>query len=107
MLKIRNDFFGESVTVSGLLTGGDIAAQAEEARASGTDLGEMLLIPRTSLRADGDLFLDDMTPSELATRLCIDIATGGDGGDSFIDALCGIFPGGESDIFSPADERKG
>ncbi|MBQ2512999.1 MAG: DUF512 domain-containing protein [Clostridia bacterium] len=107
VLKIRNDFFGESVTVSGLLTGGDIAAQAEEARASGTDLGEMLLIPRTSLRADGDLFLDNMTPSELATRLCIDIATGGDGGDSFIDALCGIFPGGDGDIFSPDDEHKG
>ena len=64
VLRIRNDFFGESVTVAGLLTGQDIAAQA-----SGQDLGEALYFPRAALRADGDLFLDDMTPEQLSEKL--------------------------------------
>jgi putative radical SAM enzyme (TIGR03279 family) len=64
VIRIRNDFFGESVTVAGLLTGGDIAAQA-----AGKDLGEALYFPRCALRADGDLFLDDMTPEELSEKL--------------------------------------
>ena len=50
---IRNDFFGSSVTVAGLLTAQDIALQL------GDLLGEEFLIPRVMLKADEDLFLDD------------------------------------------------
>ena len=62
--KIRNRFFGETVTVAGLLTGGDVADQLQ-----GKDLGEELLFPAVMLKADEDIFLDDMTPAMLSERL--------------------------------------
>ncbi len=62
--KIRNDFFGESVTVAGLLTAGDIAAQL-----SGKPLGEAVCFSRNALRAEGDLFLDNASPEELSQKL--------------------------------------
>ncbi len=62
--KIVNHFFGETVTVAGLLTGKDVCEQL-----LGKDLGDELLFPAVMLRADGDVFLDDMTPAELSERL--------------------------------------
>lgn len=62
--RVVNRFFGETVTVAGLLTGKDVSEQL-----AGKDLGEELLIPAAMLRADGDLFLDDMSPEELSERL--------------------------------------
>ena len=85
VLRIRNDFFGESVTVSGLLTGGDIAAQA-----AGADLGEALFFPRNALRAAGDVFLDDMTPEDLSQRLGVPVFASACDGGELIRALTGI-----------------
>lgn len=51
---IRNDFFGERITVAGLLTGRDIINQLK-----GQDLKGRLLLPPGVLRSEGDLFLDD------------------------------------------------
>lgn len=62
--RIINHFFGESVTVAGLLTGKDVSQQL-----MGMDLGDELLFPAVMLRADGDVFLDDMTPQELSECL--------------------------------------
>ena len=62
--KIVNHFFGESVTVAGLLTGKDVCEQLQ-----GKELGDELLFPAVMLRADGDVFLDDMSPNELSARL--------------------------------------
>lgn len=53
---IVNRYFGESVTVAGLVTGGDLV---EEMR--GATFGEGILIPRAMLKADEDVFLDGMT----------------------------------------------
>ena len=61
---IKNRFFGESVTVAGLLTGKDVSEQL-----AGKDLGDELLFPAVMLKADEDIFLDDMTPTELSARL--------------------------------------
>ncbi|MBR1471630.1 MAG: DUF512 domain-containing protein [Lachnospiraceae bacterium] len=61
---IRNDFFGERITVSGLITGQDLVAQLQ-----GTDLGEAVLIPQNMLRAGEEVFLDDMTLSEVRDAL--------------------------------------
>ena len=62
--KVINRFFGESITVSGLLTGTDLADQL-----SGLELGDELLLSSNTLRAEGDLFLCGMTPKELSQRL--------------------------------------
>lgn len=65
---IRNDFYGENVTVSGLLTGGDIISQLK-----GCDLGDEVLIPRNALRHEGDKFLDDVTLEELEKELSVKV----------------------------------
>jgi NifB/MoaA-like Fe-S oxidoreductase len=71
---IKNRFFGESVTVGGLVTGGDLVEQLK-----GEDFGRALLIPRAMLKADEELFLDGMSKSEAETALgtrIIPVATG-------------------------------
>ena len=83
--KIRNDFFGDSITVAGLLTGGDIASQLK-----GKELGELLLFPENSLRADGDLFLDDMSPKELSNIIGIPVKAGHNDGAQFIRDILGV-----------------
>ena len=65
---IRNDFFGESITVSGLITAGDIIAQLK-----GKNLGKRLLIPQNMLRSQEDVFLDDITVSQLSDILGVPI----------------------------------
>lgn len=60
---IRNFFFGETVTVTGLLTGRDILNQIR-----GMEADEILLCQNT-LRAEGDLFLDDMSLTDLENAL--------------------------------------
>lgn len=73
---IRNRFFGESVTVGGLVTGGDLIEQLR-----GEDFGRALLIPRAMLKADEELFLDGISLTEaeaaLNTRI-LPVATGED-----------------------------
>ena len=52
------------MTVAGLLTGQDLVDQLQ-----GLDLGEAVLLPDVMLKADEDLFLDDLSLDELAERL--------------------------------------
>jgi NifB/MoaA-like Fe-S oxidoreductase len=66
--KIINHFFGESITVAGLLTGKDILEQL-----SGEDLGEVLYIPQNALRAGEETFLCGMTVGELSEKLGISV----------------------------------
>ncbi|MCI9429844.1 MAG: DUF512 domain-containing protein [Lachnospiraceae bacterium] len=82
---IRNDFFGELITVSGLLTGGDIQAQL-----MGKELGEELLLPQNVLRSGEDVFLDDMTVSELGNTLQVNINIVKSSGRDFVKKILGI-----------------
>lgn len=65
---IKNNFFGGEVTVTGLLTGQDLAQQLKD-----KPLGDTLYLSRTTLRAEGDLFLCGMTPDELAQTLGVNV----------------------------------
>ena len=78
---IRNDFFGETITVSGLLTGQDILSQL---KCHKEKLGDRVLLPANVLRAGEDVFLDDMTLSELANELGINIQVPKNTGESLI-----------------------
>ena len=82
--EIKNRWFGESITVAGLLTGHDIAEQLE-----GEPLGDLLLLPRSTLRAEGDLFLCGMSPDELSRRLAVPIVFIGEDGAELAAALLG------------------
>ena len=85
LYMVKNEFFGGGVTVTGLLTGCDIAAAL-----AGRELGEVLILSRTMLRAEGDLFLCGMTPDELSERLGVGIEfTENDGGE-FLLRILGI-----------------
>ena len=68
VVQIRNDFFGERITVSGLLTGQDVEAQLKE-----RDLGEKLVLPCNLLRSGEEVFLDDMTLTDLKNALQVPI----------------------------------
>ena len=65
---IRNDFFGEKITVSGLITGQDLKAQL-----AGQKLGDKLLLPCNMLRSGEEVFLDDMTVTDLKDALQVEI----------------------------------
>ena len=65
---ISNEFFGERITVAGLITGQDLKKQLK-----GQDLGEKLLLPCHMLRSGEEVFLDDVTVSELSEYLQIPI----------------------------------
>lgn len=82
--KIKNNFFGETITVAGLLTGKDMAEQL-----SGKDLGDELLIPAVTLRNDGDLFLCGMTPDELSAKLGVKVTPVINDGAELIKAILG------------------
>ena len=79
---IINDFFGEEITVAGLVTGGDIIKQL-----NGKDLGEVLLVPACMLRFERDLFLDDISLQQVGEELNVKIVVIETDGASFIEAL--------------------
>ena len=83
--KIKNDFFGDSITVAGLLTATDLTAQLAD-----KDLGDALLIPATALRADGEVFLDDITPDELSKRLSVKVLPTSSDATEFICNVLGL-----------------
>lgn len=83
--EIRNDFFGEMITVSGLLTGQDIVAQLK-----GMELGEKLLLPQNILRSEEDLFLDDYTIADVEGALQVPVDIVKSEGCRLVEAIIGI-----------------
>lgn len=82
--EILNDFFGERITVSGLLTGQDIMKQLAD-----EDLGECLLLPCNLLRSGEDVFLDDKTVGEIETALNVPVQIVDETGTDFVAAILG------------------
>ena len=80
---ITNHFFGDTVTVTGLLTGRDIVAQTKDA-----DVDEMLLCSVT-LRAEGDLFLDDLSLDEFRRMLPFPVRMSANSGAALYQSLLG------------------
>ena len=68
VFAIENNFFGHQITVSGLVTAGDIINQLK-----GKDLGEEILIPVCMLKHDEDLFLDNLTISDVEKELGVKV----------------------------------
>ena len=82
VFPIRNDFFGERITVTGLLTGQDIIAQLK-----GRDLGEILYLPENILRSGERVLLDDITVEDLAGALQVKTDIVKSSGYDFVDAF--------------------
>lgn len=82
---IANHFFGEKITVSGLITGQDLIQQL-----SGRELGEKLLIPCSMLRDQEMVFLDDVTVDEVEEALHTEIVIVEEGGDDLVSAVINL-----------------
>lgn len=86
VFTIRNDFFGETITVAGLITAGDIIKQLESKK---DILGERLLITANMLKTNSDLFLDDKTVSDVESALGIPVIAVDNDGWCLLDAIIG------------------
>ena len=84
VIPVRNDFFGERITVSGLLTGRDLIAQLKD-----RELGEALLLPCNMLRGGEETFLDDLTVSDLKKTLQVRIDIVKSSGQDLLLAMTG------------------
>ena len=83
---VVNRFFGESITVSGLLTGGDMYDYLKD-----KPLGQTVFIPSVTLRHEGDLFLDNMSLDEFAEKLGVPVVPVTNDGAEFADKLTGAY----------------
>ena len=86
---IRNRFFGDMITVAGLLTGKDIIEQL-----AGEDLGERLLLPCQLLRSGEEVLLDDVSVSDIENSLGLPVMIVGESGGDLLSALLDEKPGG-------------
>ena len=98
LYAIRNDFFGERITVSGLITGKDLTGQLK-----GQPLGERLLLPCNMLKIGEPVFLDDFTLEEVENSLQVKTDIVKSSGQDLLDAVIGAY---ENDDFS-TDRRRG
>ena len=81
---IRNNFFGENITVAGLITGQDLLLQLKD-----KNLGDELLIPSAMLKQNSNLFLDDYTVDELEKELNVKISPVENDGYILLDKILG------------------
>ena len=103
LYPIRNDFFGETITVSGLVTGGDLIAQLK-----GNDLGEAVYIPLTMLRAGEDVFLDDLHVSDVEEALGVPVIALDCDGISMVNSILKPGPGAtRSRLFRAYESESG
>lgn len=79
---IRNDFFGETITVAGLITGQDLIAQLK-----GQALGSKLLLPCNMLRDGEEVFLDDVTLTQVKESLQVEIDIVKSSGWDFVETI--------------------
>ncbi len=82
IFEIKNNFFGETITVSGLITGKDIIEQLYN-----EDLGQALLIPNSMLKANENIFLDDITIEDIEKELNIKVLPCEVNGKTLIDKI--------------------
>lgn len=81
---IRNDFFGETITVAGLITAQDLIAQLSD-----KELGDELLISSAMLRDNSDVFLDDLTMQDVSQQLNVPVISADNDGFDLLDAILG------------------
>lgn len=80
--KIKNNFFGGKITVTGLLCGKDIIEQLAE-----KDLGDELLLSASMFKNDMDIFLDDVTKEDVEKALNVRVVINDNSGDDFVCSL--------------------
>ena len=90
VVPVKNEFFGELITVTGLLTGQDILRQLKKLQDTGEELGEAILVPVSALRRGERVFLDDMTTVDLEKELGVPVRIVSDSGEDLVRAQLGL-----------------
>ncbi len=80
--EIKNEFFGESITVSGLITGKDLISQLKN-----KNLGDTLLLPANMFRSEGDIMLDDTSVEDIERELNVKVKITQNDGYDLLSAL--------------------
>ena len=96
VVAITNHFFGERITVSGLVTGRDLIDQLKDVA-----LGERLLLPDSMLRYHENVFLDDVTIEQVSAELGVPVTFVGQDGMELCDAMLGL--SGEEKSSAPCE----
>lgn len=84
VIPIKNNYFGEKITVCGLITGSDLISQLEN-----LDLGDELLIPKSMLKSDQDIFLDEVSLDDVKNQLNINVKPVPNDGQILLDSILG------------------
>ena len=84
VISIRNDFFGNTINVAGLVTGKDIFSQLDCSQ-----VVVRVLIPRNMLRHGECVFLDDITLEDISNRYGVPVRVVEQDGADFARAVCG------------------
>ncbi|MDR1017129.1 MAG: DUF512 domain-containing protein [Lachnospiraceae bacterium] len=79
---IKNEFFGETITVSGLITGKDLITQLKD-----KDLGERLLLPINMFRFGEEVLLDDISKDDIIKTLNVDVKIVEANGELFVRSI--------------------
>ncbi|MBP3272758.1 MAG: DUF512 domain-containing protein [Ruminococcus sp.] len=85
VVPIINHFFGETITVTGLITAQDLVAQLKP-----VDIGDELLIAKVMLKMDEPIFLDDVHLDDVKKELGVEITPTANDGFEYLDAILGI-----------------
>ena len=89
LVPVANEFFGRGIGVVGLLTGRDIQIQLGQLQLVGRELGDAVLVPAVALRDGAGVFLDDLTPADLAATLGTPVTAVEPDASAFLAALLG------------------
>ena len=92
VFPIRNEFFGEMITVSGLVTGSDLIRQVRQRQEAGEMHGNVLLIPVNMLRTGETVFLDDLTVADVEKELSVSVRVVWESGEDLVRAFLGLSP---------------
>lgn len=101
VVPVINHYFGEKITVSGLITGQDLIEQMKTAHK-----GSTLLIPINMMKSGEEIFLDDITLQEAAEAIGTQIITVKSSGRDFVNALIGKGPDDMPDRFRPYELKE-
>ena len=99
LYAIANEFFGEQITVAGLITGQDLIRQLK-----GKSLGSRLLLPACMFRSGEEVFLDDVTREEVKIALQVPVNIVKSSGQYFVNAV--LYPSEELETFYEGYELK-
>lgn len=87
VVPIKNKFFGETITVTGLITGQDLVGQLAKMQENGFEIGDALLVSSNMFRTGEKVFLDDMTQEEVEGRLGVHLCPVDSSGKDFVDSI--------------------